>query len=239
MKKFFTFFTFIMALIIVNSSYAIDPGFYIGAGGSYAQQNFDINNDVSNVLNSLGLDDEFNNTSGVNLKVGYRVNDISSWELNLDFLPGFKWPGFEEDCLIDFPHGYFYASADLEGKVNITTLMFVSKIAPNFGSDTVRPFVTAGIGIMRSELEVKADTSANASYNRYSYRHGYKGSLSESDISVCFKLGTGVDFFVKDNLSLGFEVAYILGTGSLSLLGQDIIDELKYMNYTFGVAYYF
>lgn len=225
MKKFFTFIIVIMTLVIVNSSYAIDPGFYVGIGGSYAQQEFGINNNVSNLLNYHGASDEFGNTSGINLKIGCRVNDISSWELAFDYLPGFSWSDERS-----YPYSLY--NEKLKADVDIRTFMLISKLSPNFGSDTIRPFMSAGIGLMHSVLKVED----SARYNR---RYYYKRSFYESETSMCFKLGTGVDFFVKDNLSLGFEVAYVLGTGNLSILGQEIIDELKYMNYTFGVAYYF
>lgn len=229
MKKFFIFFTFII-MFISTPSFAIDPGFYIGIGGSYAQQDFDINSDVSSWLNNHGVNDDFSNTGGINLKVGYRINDMGSLELVLDHLPGFDW---------DYERSYscsrYYANEKLSADVDITTLMLAGKVTPDFGSDIIRPFITAGIGLMYKELDVELKQTVTGRYNSYSNKAG----LSESDISPCFKLGAGIDFFIKDNISLGIEAAYVVGAGSLELLEQEIIDECKYMNYTFGAAYYF
>lgn len=195
MKKFFVFFTFIMTLVIVNPSYAIDPGFYVGAGGVYSKLDFDIR-------------DEFDSTIGINLKAGYRVNDICSWELSFDHLPGFNWKN---------PTNY----KSLKAKVNINTIMIVSKIAPDFGLYSVKPFIMAGLGLMHSKLKIEDTNNTKGFY------------ASAYEINPCFKLGAGVDYFVKDNMALNAEISYVLGTGTLA------VKDSRHINYTFGVAYYF
>lgn len=211
MKKFLIFTVLFAILSFSTSLFAKDVGPYIGIGGSYAYEDFDIDDED---LEEVGIDVDFDNTQGINLKAGYHFNKLFSLEFNFDFLPGFEWD--DSTTYLGVP-----INVDVEG--DITTYMLVGKITPDFGSEIIRPFVVAGFGIMHGEIDV--DVTASAA--------GYSASVSVSDseTDTCAKIGIGVDFFSKENVSIGLEGNYVWGFGDM--------DEFRYMNYTLGVAYHF
>lgn len=167
-------------------------------------------------MNEVQASENFDDTNGVNLKIGYHVDSIFSVEFNIDHLPGFEWAGSGN-----------YGIANIGAEIDITTFMVAGKISPDFGSKAIRPFMVVGIGIMHSKLDINASIP------------GYTASASVSDIGSCLKVGAGLDVFVHENVSVGFEVAYIVGSVDLSIEGQDIINECNYTNCTMGVAYHF
>ena len=180
---------------------------YIGIGGSYAYEDFDVDDED---LEEMGLDMDFDNTQGVNLKAGYHFSKLFSLEFNFDFLPGFEW---------DDSTSYLGVPISADAEADITTYMLAGKISPDFGSEIIRPFVVAGFGIMHGELDVTASVA------------GYSASDSDSETDTCAKIGLGVDFFAKENVSVGLEGNYTLGFGDM--------DEFRYMSFTLGVAYHF
>jgi hypothetical protein len=54
---------------------------------------------------------------------------------------------------------------------------------------------------------------------------------SDNEIDGCAKFGLGFDYFIIQNFSAGIEGNYTLGFGDL--------DEIRYFNFTLGVAYHF
>ena len=220
MKKFSIFtaiFTIMIMSFCTTPLLAEDTGVYIGIGGSYAVEDFKMN----------GGSVDFDNTNGLNLKVGYHINNIFSLEFNYDHLSDFE---FDYTQLYAGTQNFVPVETPMitEIKIGIKTFMIVGKVAPDFGLKVVRPFVTAGLGVMRSTLDISdSDTNGDVKY------------FSDSETDICFKVGTGVDLFVHENVSVGFEVAYIVGFVDLAVGGEDIIDECNYINYTLGVAYHF
>lgn len=256
MKKLFTFITLVMVLAFSTPSLAIDPGFYIGVGSSYIGSDSTIEVSIDDVYEtSIDTDD----TYGLNLKFGYRINDLSSLEFDFGFLPSFEgevselYEGLVFHQIGDHivTEGTFRQVGDymvegsaegtIKAKGSITTYMISNKLHPNFGSETIRPFVIAGVGIMHSKVDVDVTGKAEI------YTHG--GSLgdtivmsgeesiegaitiSDSETDFCGKIGAGIDFFVNENASVGFEGSYVVGFGDL--------EDIKYMEYTMGVAYHF
>ena len=230
MKKF-SIFTAVFTLMIMSFCatplFAKDTGAYIGIGGSYAVEDFKMNEDASTFLGAIVVSEGFDNANGLNLKVGYHINNIFSLEFNYDHLSDFEWDyteiyaGIQNSVPTDMP-------MTAEAKVGIKTFMIVGKVAPDFGLKVVRPFVTAGLGVMRSTLDISdSDTAGDVEY------------FSDSETGICFKVGTGIDLFVHENVSVGFELAYVVGDVSLEILDQEIISECRYVNYTLGVAYHF
>jgi opacity protein-like surface antigen len=207
MKKLLVFAVLFAVLSFPTSLLARDVGPYIGIGGSYAYENFDIDDDY---LAERGLSLDFDNTWGMNLKVGYHINRLFSLEFNLDFLPGFDWDGSTT---------YLGVPIAMDAEADITTYMIAGKISPDLGSEIIRPFVVGGFGIMHGDLDVRANAA------------GYYVADSDSETDMCGKIGLGVDFFVQQNVSIGLEGAYVWGLGDM--------DEVRYVNYTLGVAYHF
>lgn len=147
-------------------------------------------------------DIDYEETCGLNVKVGCHYNRLFSFEFNFDYLPGFERSKSDR---------YLYSSSVLD----ITTYMLAAKLTPDINSGSFIPFIVGGLGIM--------ETNYKDSFGR--------GSYSESD--PCAKLGLGVDFFRFETLSIGVEANYVWG------LGAGALDEISYINSTFGVAYHF
>ena len=187
---------------VASSNRGIGP--YIGIGGSYAYEDFD--------LGKLGLSVDFDNTYGLNLKVGYHFNRLFSLEFNFDFLPG-----FECDDSITY---LGFVPINMNAEVDITTYMLAGKISPDFGSEIIRPFVVAGFGIMHSEIDVAILIDEYPILD-----------TNFEEVDICAKIGAGIDFFVNENISIGLEGNYVLGIGN--------VDIFRYMKYTLGVAYHF
>ncbi len=154
---------------------------YISVGGSYVIENIDT--EISQV--------ELDNTQGLNLRVGNQINDNFAIELTYDYLDSFTWSGY-----------------GLNINVDIETLMLAAKIT---AGEKLKPYLTAGAGIMRGELSVLG--------------------MSESETDLCGKIGAGIDYMITDNISLGIEGAYILGFNDL--------DQIEYLQTTCGIAYHF
>ena len=191
-----------IALTFLSSQlYAQDNGVYLGVGGGYAFQNFDT---------SELWDIEFDNSLAFNTKVGYHFNKWFSTEFIFDYMPEFSW------------NGYYYYEGDLyptELKIKIMTFMIAAKFSPDFGSAVVRPYITVGGGVMDAKADVTMtgyDTTAFA-------------SLSETD--ACAKIGTGIDFYVTKNMSLGIEGSYVMGFSDL--------DNIRYTNFSGNFSYHF
>ena len=207
MKKFLIFTVLFAIFSFSTSLFAKDVGLYIGIGGSYAYEDFDIEDED---FEEMGLDVDFDNTQGINLKAGYHFNKLFSLEFNFDLLSSFEW---------DDSTTYLGVPVNVDAEADITTYMLAGKISPDFGSEIIRPFVVAGFGIMHGEIDVTASAP------------GYSFSDSDSETDTCAKIGIGVDFFAKENVSIGLEGNYVWGFGDM--------DEVRYMNYTLGVAYHF
>ncbi|MBN1829795.1 MAG: porin family protein [Deltaproteobacteria bacterium] len=77
-------------------------------------------------------------------------------------------------------------------------------------NDTFRPFLIGGIGYMSAESEHTPTLG------------------SPDETGFCYKAGLGMDVFITSNISLGLEGSYFFGVG-----------DVRYGNFTLGVAYHF
>ena len=188
--------------------FAKDVGPYIEIGGSYAYENFDMDDED---IEAIGLDVDFDNTWGINLKAGYHLNKLFSVEFDFNYLPDFEW---------DDSTTYLGVPISVDAEADITTYMLVGKISPDLGSKITRPFVVVGFGVMHGEMDVTASALGFGST-----------SASDSDTDACAKIGLGVDFFARKDVSIGVEGNYVWGFGDM--------DEVRYINLTCGVAYHF
>lgn len=180
MKKFLIFFTLALMIFFLTSPYGhAATGFYVGAGGSYAVENFDDDDDFEGV--------DFDDSWGLNAKIGYHLHELLDLEFNFDYLDE-----FEGD-----------AGADVE----VMTYMLGLKGFFPIASEKVKLSVVAAGGLMYAEAG------------------------SDDEIDGCAKFGLGFDYFFIQNFSAGIEGNYTLGFGKL--------DEIRYFNFTLGVAYHF
>jgi opacity protein-like surface antigen len=104
-------------------------------------------------------------------------------------------------------------------KVKIMTFMIVGKLSPDIGSEVVRPYITAGAGMMKGDVDATVSVA------------GYRWAGSDYDNDACAKIGAGVDFYATKNISIGIEGSYVMGFGNM--------DIIKYANLNLGVAYHF
>ncbi len=209
--KGFVVATVAAALVFISSNiYAQgDKGMYIGIGGNYALENFDL--DRTPTMDALGLKDwDYDDSPGLNLKAGYQFNRLFAVEFLFDY-----FFGFDTDQTISIEGHPIKFSAEGE----LMTFIVAGKLSPDMGSTTVRPYVTAGLGWMDAELD--ADISSL----------GYAIQKNTSDSDFCGKVGIGVDFYATKNVSLGIEASYINGFGD--------VDNIRYTNLNAGVAYHF
>jgi opacity protein-like surface antigen len=196
-KKIITVLIFFSILFYSPLLFADNNKFYIGGGGSSAIEDFD-------------TDSDFDNTWGINAKVGYRAHEILLIEFNFDYLNN-----FESDDRFTF----LGENVDSEVEVTVYTFMLALKGYAPVYSDNVMFFVVAGGGVMYADVDTKVS--------------GFSVSRSDSDDEVdgCAKIGLGFDFFPIQNFSIGIEGNYTLGFGD--------VDDIRYFNFTLGAAYHF
>ena len=197
MKKLIISLIIFSVIICSKLSIADDNKFYIGAGGSYALEDFD-------------TDSDFDNTWGINAKVGYRFHELLMFEFNFDYLNNFE---------SDDSFSLLGEKVDSDTEVTVYTYMLALKGYAPVYSDNVMFFVTLGGGVMHADVDTKV--------------RGVGVSTSDSDDEVdgCGKIGLGFDFFPIQNFSVGIEGNYTFGFGD--------VDDIRYFNFTLGGAYHF
>lgn len=158
-------------------------GFYVGVGGNYAFENFDIDNDI---------DVNIDNSWGVNARVGYQFNRLFSVEFVYDYLAEFSG----SKTISDMGDTIKY-----EAEVELMTFMIAGKFSPNIGSEIVRPYITVGAGIMHGSSD--ETVSVTGWYPDL--------SVSTTDDGPCAKIGVGIDFSATKNVSIGIEGSYVMG----------------------------
>lgn len=192
MKKFLIPLKLTLMIFFLISPYAhAATGFYVGAGGSYAVENFDDDDDDFKDIN-------YDNSWGINAKVGYHLHELLDLEFNYDYLNKFE---------VDDSSTVLGTRFDVDIDVEVMTYMFTLKGFFPIASEKVKLSVVAAGGLMYAEAG------------------------SDNEIDGCAKLGLGLDYFLIQNFSAGIEGNYTLGFGDL--------DDIRYFNFTLGVAYHF
>ena len=199
MKKYFFFTALLMVTFFSTSLYAQQADakkFYVGAGGSYAIEDFDVG--------------DFDNSWGVNVKFGYNLHPLLDIEFDFDYLDKFKYSDEFE-----------FSGMNIEGNadLNIMTCMIALKGYFPISTEKVKLSVVVGGGIMYADLDYKVSVN------------GSSISDSHDETELCGKVGLGLDFFASPDISFGIEGNYTLGFNDL--------EEIRYFNFTLGVAYHF
>jgi opacity protein-like surface antigen len=102
----------------------------------------------------------------------------------------------------------------LSGEVEILTgILSLKGYFPN--TTVVRPFVIAGVGILYYDIDFD----------------GRSDFTDDDEMSVCFKLGGGLDWFITQAVSIGLEGNYTAGV--------DDVEGVEYFNFILGAAYHF
>ena len=204
MKRHLFFAVLVTVIFSYTSLYAgqdhLDH-FYVGAGVSYAVEDFD---------NSF----DYDNSWGVNAKIGYHTHPLLDIELNFDYLNNFEY---------DESYKVSGTRFEEEGEVEIFTCMFVLKGYFPISTEKIKLSTVVGAGLMHADLKYGFSTSG--------LPYETSISLSDDEIDLCAKVGLGLDFFATQNISLGIEGNYTFGFGDL--------DDIRYFNFTIGAAYHF
>ena len=214
MRKVLILAVLVMTFCFPMSSHGADAagrGLYVGIGGSYNLEDLDVHDfDVTLEEATSDLDVDFDDTWGVNAKVGYHLHDWLALEFNFDFISE-----FESDETYSRGGEAFDTKVELE----VMTYMAVAKLSHGFGWEATRLFIVAGGGFMDADADGKVRVA------------GGSDSVSDSETDSCARLGVGVDFFATKRVSIGFEGSYVWGFGDL--------DEIQYFNLTAGLGYHF
>jgi len=214
MKKVLMFAVLVMTFCFPVSSHGADAagrGLYVGIGGSYNLEDLDVHQfNVTLEDTTSDLDVDFDDTWGVNAKVGYHVHDWLSLEFNFDWLSGFE--SDKTDRGLGVP-------VDAKVELEVMTYMAVAKFSHGFGWEGAKLFIVAGGGLMDADADGKVHVA------------GGSDSVSDSETDSCARLGVGVDFFATKRISIGFEGSYVWGFGDL--------DEIQYFSLTAGLGYHF
>jgi len=207
MKKLAILLMLVFVLCFHTSSFGknvADTGVYIAVGGVFGVDDFDDDalDDVAEEYGAGSVDIE--NEWGVNGKIGYHFQDGFALEFSVDYFDDFGTDGGDE--------------VRVDADVELVTYMVVAKLVDKFYS--ARPFLCAGVGYM----DVDADVDLRSP--------DLVASGSESFSGPCGKLGLGMHVFSNKHMSLGTELAYVVGFGD--------VDNFRYLSWTvLEIAYHF
>ncbi len=198
----------VAVFLLAGSAYAADRGMYVGIGGTYALENFDSGEFDS--VRPYGFEPSFDNSWGINGKVGYKLHPIVSVEAVIEYLSGFN-----ASETINWGHTRAAFDADLD----VFTIMAAAKVFPPLPG-IVKPYFVAGLGLMKATI----DTTVSAP--------GYlPTSASNDETDPCAKIGFGTDIYINPTLSVNVEAAYTSGFGDL--------DTVRYFTIGAGLGFHF
>ncbi len=207
MRKSYSVLFCIISVFIFTTSASAASGLYVGLNGTFAMQDFDTGDLDS--LRSYGLNPKYDDSWGINGKIGYKVHPLFSVELALEYLGNFN---YNETVRIGG------TPVTIDSDIDVFTTIVSAKLYP-FQS-MIKPYLTFGLGVMHAKI----DASASAP--------GYlTTSASESETDPCGRVGFGVDYFVNKKFSLNLEGAWTSGFNDLN--------DIRYFSVSGGVAYHF
>jgi len=135
MRAYLFFITLAAVTFFSTSLYAQQAEtkqFYIGAGGSYAVENF--------------FDDAgFENSLGMNFKFGYHLHPLADIEFDFNYLDEFDSEEIQS------------SGVELDSSLSVTTYMFVLKGYFPINSEVVRLSAVVGGGIMAADFDSHLD----------------------------------------------------------------------------------
>ncbi len=213
MKKFVILPLMVAALCVYSTSYAQDSGIYVGVGGTYAVDDFNVDDfeDRSEPINA-----NLESTWGVNLKCGYHVNEFFSLEALFDYVPDFETEN-ESATLRD------------KGELDIMTFMVAAKFA---WPGRIQPFGVIGAGVMHADWE--RDVSLPAPGGTVSDAHTQ--ACAKMGIGVDFFATDSISVGIEGTTIFNFGSTEF----DLDESGNQKAElGLRYFGITSGVAYHF
>jgi opacity protein-like surface antigen len=207
-----TFLVFLSAAYTANGqgkTYGLQ-GLYFGVSGAYALENMDVDHEGTDV--GLNIDNSF----GIHLKVGYRVNNTLSFEGTFDYLPGFDSELSDSENLGGL--------TDVKTQFELDVKALMASVKASFNREYIIPYLTMGVGMMSPEAKMVVS-------GREGNQTVTVTTDAEIDTDYCAKFGLGIDYFVREYISIGLEGHYTLGFGDL--------ENVKYVNLMLGTSVYF
>lgn len=163
----------------------VRPGPYLGIGASYAIENFSLDSEDLELTGLLGpgFDPDYDNSAGVDLQIGYRVDPKLAIEFLYSFLEGFDSrlgaSATEIDAhLVTLNAKWFPIEARCDGRL--------------------QPYALAGVGVQIVNSEV---------------RDGGFQKPYRTDAGFVGRLGGGVDYYVTESFVIEAEGSYMLPAG--------------------------
>jgi opacity protein-like surface antigen len=142
-------------------------------------------------------------TWGVNAKFGYRLTPAVSFQFDVDWITDVE--------------GNLKSNPSLGGEVEVQTAILSFKgYFPT--SKPVKPFIIAGFGILHYDVDLNDNTQSLV-------------AVDDDETDLCLKIGAGVDVFINQSFSIGFEGNYTAG--------REKVDAIEYWNLSLGAAYHF
>lgn len=161
------------------------PGFYVGIGPSYLFESFSLDSDNLGLAGVLGsdVDPDYDNSAGVDVKIGYRVSP----QLAAEFLYGFA-EGFDS-------HAGVRAT-----EIDVHLVSFNAKWFPlqGDGGSKLQPYGLLGAGTQIVNSEVR-DPSIEKPWS--------------TDAGFVGRFGVGVDYYVTNKFAVELEASYMLPAG--------------------------
>ncbi|MEW5736124.1 MAG: porin family protein [Thermodesulfobacteriota bacterium] len=185
--------------------------FYIGAGGLYAIEDFDVKDEAA--LRAYGFGNiTFDNTWGFDIFAGYRFSENFALEFDFGYLPDFEWKQTAQVL-----PGLSITAAE---KATITTYALEAKLMLPAGSGFY-PYFMAGLGYMNGDVEASARNNNT----------GATFSNKDSESDPFARIGLGCEKFFGDRFSMRLSADYNMGFND--------VDEARYFTVGLGAAVHF
>ncbi len=169
--------------------------FYLGFGGEYAFENFDMEDPYNLNYNT-------SNTFGGYLQAGYRWNKYLAGEFNFHWLPDFSVAG-------NSPSWRTAQYLELDSSVNM--YLAVAKLSPGWDSEVYKPYVIMGGGWAYGNHNLFAGIAPKQNA-------GYGDWYTTSNSGPAFQAGLGVILFPGNQFSIQMESSYYMGFGDADMV---------------------
>lgn len=181
----------LVALPYKVEAQAKPQGFFLGAGASYAWENFD-DDELTDLEREPGIsnvDVEFDDAWGFNVFAGYKFMKYLALEANYNYYDDFE---------VDLDARVFGNSVSADADIEIWTVTADLLLMYPVFDDRLVPYLRFGGGYMDAEIDAGGDDD------------------DENDLVM--NLGGGIDYFLNEIVSLGLDGKYVWGRGDLDEL---------------------
>ena len=202
MKRSFLLACLVAVFLLPCSVYAQAhlTNYYVGLGATHSWED----------IKWGGLDNEFNNSWGLNAKFGYHAHRLMDIEFNFDRLRKFD---AGQTAIVDGD------PLTLSAELKVQTYMVALKGYFPISTDYTKLSAIVGAGIMHGKMKAE------------SIYRGLHLRASESETDLCGKVGLGLDHYLTPNISVGLEGNYTRGFSDLK--------DIRYWQLGLGMAYHF